>query len=99
MADPAKCPAGHTASASSEAQSEDPKLSWAPGTSSTLDHLTRKPRQSAQAESTKGFEVVVWRLGSGRNLAWWTFRIFFIFFCSGRGKGESRRQGGGSVFY
>ena len=21
----------------------------------------------------------------------WTFRIFFIFFCSGRGKGESRR--------
>ena len=27
--------------------------------------------------------------------AWWTFRIFFIFFCSGRGKGESEAPGGG----
>ena len=26
--------------------------------------------------------------------AWWTFRIFFIFFCSGEGKGESGRGGG-----
>ena len=25
---------------------------------------------------------------------WWTFRIFFIFFCSGEGKGESEALGG-----
>ena len=31
---------------------------------------------------------------------WRTFRIFFIFFCSGRGKGESEAPGGGgSIFY
>ena len=30
---------------------------------------------------------------------WWTFRIFFIFSCSGRGKGESEEVGrGGSIF-
>ena len=28
---------------------------------------------------------------------WWTFRIFFIFFCSGRGKGESEASGLGGV--
>ena len=27
--------------------------------------------------------------------SWWTFRIFFIFFCSGRGKGESEAPGRG----
>ena len=31
------------------------------------------------------------------NITWWTFRIFFIFFCSGRGKGESEASGGGGV--
>ena len=28
------------------------------------------------------------------KITWWTFRIFFIFFCSGRGKGESEAPGG-----
>ena len=28
-------------------------------------------------------------------IPWWTFRIFFIFFCSGRGKGEFEAPGGG----
>ena len=28
-------------------------------------------------------------------LAWWMFRIFFNFFCSGEGKGESEAPGGG----
>ena len=33
-------------------------------------------------------------------VTWWTFRIFSIFFCSGRGKGESEAPGGGLVdFY
>ena len=27
-------------------------------------------------------------------ISWWTFRIFFIFFCSGEGKGESEAPGG-----
>ena len=27
-----------------------------------------------------------------------TFRIFFIFFSSGRGKGDPKRRGGGSIF-
>ena len=33
-------------------------------------------------------------------ITWWTFRIFFYFFCSGRGKGESEESGGGlgSIF-
>ena len=36
----------------------------------------------------------------GGNLSWWTFRIFFIFFCSGEGKGESEALGGeGAIFY
>ena len=29
--------------------------------------------------------------------AWWTFRIFFIFSCSGRGKEESEAPGGGGI--
>ena len=29
--------------------------------------------------------------------AWWTFRIFFIFSCSGRGKRESEAAEGGGV--
>ena len=34
------------------------------------------------------------------TITWWTFRIFFIFFWSGRGKGEFEAPGraGGSVF-
>ena len=28
---------------------------------------------------------------------WWTFRIFFIFFCSGRGKGDSEAPGTGGM--
>ena len=28
-------------------------------------------------------------------MAWWTFRIFFIFFCSGEGNGESEALGRG----
>ena len=33
-----------------------------------------------------------------RFLTWWTFRIFLIFFCSGRGNGESEAPGeGGGV--
>ena len=32
------------------------------------------------------------------SLTWWTFRIFFIFFCSGRGKGESQPKEGGRFF-
>ena len=49
------------------------------------------------------------RSGSRRQAAstthkcqtWWTFRIFFIFFCLGEGKGESVApgRGGGRVFY
>ena len=31
------------------------------------------------------------------SIPWWTFRIFFILFCSGRGKGESEEPGGGWV--
>ena len=27
------------------------------------------------------------------EVTWWTFRIFFIFFCSGEGKGESGATG------
>ena len=36
-----------------------------------------------------------------KTSTWWTFQIFFIFFCSGRGEGESEAPGGagGSVFY
>ena len=30
-----------------------------------------------------------------RLLTWWTFRIFFVFFCSGEGKGESEAPGEG----
>ena len=30
-----------------------------------------------------------------KSCTWWTFRIFFIFFCSGRGKGESEAPGEG----
>ena len=29
--------------------------------------------------------------GIFRTFTWWTFRIFFIFFCSGEGKGSPRR--------
>ena len=40
---------------------------------------------------------LVWRPGDSwsASLTWWTVRIFFIFFCSGRGKGESEAPGGG----
>ena len=32
-------------------------------------------------------------------MAWWTFRIFFAFFCSGEGKGESEApEKGGRIF-
>ena len=39
--------------------------------------------------------------GLWEPLSWWTFRIVFLFVCSGRGKGESRGAGtgGGSIFY
>ena len=30
-------------------------------------------------------------------VSWWTFRIFFIFICSGVGKGESGATGRGGV--
>ena len=31
-------------------------------------------------------------------VSWWTFQIFFIFFCLGRGKGESEAAAGGGDF-
>ena len=41
-----------------------------------------------------GFSVLSRRFGIF-NVAWWTFRIFFIFFCLGEGKGESEAPGAG----
>ena len=34
----------------------------------------------------------------GHLIAWWTFRIFFLFSCSGRGWGSLRRHRGGDRF-
>ena len=43
-------------------------------------------------------QIHFWRFAK-RTDSRWTFRIFFIFFCSGEEKGESRATGrGGSVF-
>ena len=39
-------------------------------------------------------------LYTARSETWWTFRIFLIVFCLGRGKGESEAKGGGGpIFY
>ena len=49
------------------------------------------------------FPVPVRFLGQSSKLktvSWWTFKIFFYFFCSGEGKGESRATGrGGGRFF
>ena len=62
------------------------------------------PLQSLEARATHKALLIVsgccfWLLSKegywGQSKTWWTFRIFFIFFCLGRRKGESEAPGVG----
>ena len=56
----------------------------------------RAPLKCLLVPSRRPSQSTIFRpVGPEDPPSWWTFRIFLIFFCSGRGKWESEAAGGG----